>query len=663
MAKTEVRAELKLDDLASATLSKIQGGFGKLDSAVSGATRHMLDFAKQTAAVAVGVNLGNIFGGVKDLATSAFRESVKADDQMKLLSRTMAGLSAVRGKDMLAFRRDAQGVYEKLTAIGRASGVAREDLVQAFSQAGANTKRTSTQLEDLIGKAAGASRALGVPVQEVVQGFMEVEKNVVSANNPIIAMVKQANLMRGHSEQIALRFQFMSKWAKEKLAQKALEAMAAKAKEIPLTFAEMGEQLAELKTDTLKIVGAPMAQALRPVFESFTKFLGENREGIAQYARMMGEKAKEWILDAAEAAKEGFKYLQTHAEEIKNAIKTGFDYAKAIFKWMIEHKGLIAGAFIAGKAAPAVGAIGGGVAQFSKAIVDVAREGIPALGLASSAAAAGLTGMAITLGAFALAVGGTMLAVDQFRRLMGETNEAEQNQTARTDALSGYAADFKQWDKTTIAAFDDLKQKIVDNARKLGQDSRAAGEAVEKAYQQHLALSRATEGMQLAAGATAKLPTDESKMNEEQLYQSAKIQSAASIEFSQSMQQAAANGNKAAIEAGVTILRGSTSLQQALLKSGALSAEELEKLADLLGDKVGDLGKKLREQAGFAGEAKATTEKGAVPLNVFNGGQTFQIKQDFRDQDPDRIAAIFSRDLSLAAENRTMARTSLPFGG
>jgi len=339
MAKTEVRAELKLDDLASATLGKIQGGFGKLDSAVSGATRHMLDFAKQTAAVAVGVNLGNIFGGVKDLATSAFRESVKADDQMKLLSRTMAGLSAVRGKDMLAFRKDAQGVYEKLTDIGRASGVAREDLVQAFSQAGANTKRTSGQLEDLIGKAAGASRALGVPVQEVVQGFMEVEKNVVSANNPIIAMVKQANLMRGHSEQIALKFQFMSKWAKEKLAQKALEAMAAKAKEIPLTFAEMGEQLSELKTDTLKIVGAPMAQALRPVFESFTKFLGENRDGIQPYARAMGEKAKEWILEAAEAAKEGFKYLQTHAEEIKDAIKTGFDYAKTIFKWMIEHKG------------------------------------------------------------------------------------------------------------------------------------------------------------------------------------------------------------------------------------------------------------------------------------------------------------------------------------
>ena len=668
MAKTEVRTVLALDDLASATLAKLQGGFNKLDSTLSGATRHMFDFAKQTAAVAVGVNLGNIFGGVKDLATSAFRESVRADDQMRSLSRTMAGLSAVRGKDMLAFRRDAQGVYEKLTAISRESHVSRDGLVEAFAQAGSNTKRTGTQLEELIGKAAGAARTLGVPVQEVVQGFMEVEKNMISANNPIIAMVKQANLMRGHSEQIALRFQHLSKVAKENLAQKALAAMAAKAKEIPLTFAEMSHQLSDMHTDTLKLVGAPMAAALQPIFENFTHFISDNRGAIEQYARTMGVTAKEWILEAADSAKQGFHYLQTHAEEIKNGIKEGFGYAKSVFQWMLDHKGLIAGAFVAGKVAPTAMAAGGGIVQFGKGLVDVARNGLPALGIASNAAAAGLTGVATTLGLFALAVGGIVLAVDQYRRTVEVANNTELNSKARIEGLAKDAADYNAWDRKRTDAFNTMGDKMVLDAMHLGTDAGAARMKVTAAFSQHEQLVKATGGMRGAAASASGIgdigEEATGKMSEEQFGAQQQLIDASAKQFSSSMDTAAAGENQAAIAAGAKILLGSRGLQDALRSTAALSAEEFTKLADTLeksGGDVAEVVKGLRERAGKSSES--TNEKGVVPLNVFNGGQTFQIKQDFRDQDPDRIAAIFSRDLSLAAENRSMARTSLAFGG
>jgi hypothetical protein len=43
-------------------------------------------------------------------------------------------------------------------------------------------------------------------------------------------------------------------------------------------------------------------------------------------------------------------------------------------------------------------------------------------------------------------------------------------------------------------------------------------------------------------------------------------------------------------------------------------------------------------------------------------GSTFNIKQDFRDQDPDRIAVIFSEDLNRHAEARIRSRSSTPFG-
>lgn len=664
MAKTEVRTELRLDDLASAALAKIQKGVTSLDSSLTGATRHMIDFAKQTAAVAVGVNLGNIFGSVKQIATGAFAEAVKADDQMRSLTRTMAGLSAVRGRDMLGFRRDAETVREKLTAISRSAHVAREDLVQAFAQAGANTKRTSGQLTDLIGNAAKASRALGVPVQEVVQGFMEVEKNVVSANNPIIAMVKQANLMRGHNEQIARRFEFMSKWAKERLAQKALAAMAEKAKEIPLTFAEMSHELSEMKMDLLRIIGAPMMKVLHPLFETFTHFITDNRAAIESYARTMGVTAKEWILGAADAAKTGFQYLQTHAQEIKDAIREAFDHAKSIFEWMLEHKGLIATGLVGAKVAPAAMAGGQTAVAFGKALGELARGGIPALGIASSAAAAGLTGMVATLGVFSLAVGAVGVALWQFQKLMSEPSAAKQNLDAQTDALAEYAADFRQWDAKTEAAFKLMGDKMVLNAAKIGEDAGAVRMSITRAMKEHEALVRSTGGMQEAAKVVAGVSTgDMAGLSGEEFNKQQDVLDQGASMFSQGMLRAAGQGNKAAIEAGITILKGSANLQAALKSAGTLSAQELEGLAKLLEEKVPEVAKALRESAGFAAEAEKTGEKGAVPLNVFNGGQTFQIKQDFRDQDPDRISFIFQRDLAKAAENRLQARTSLPFGG
>jgi hypothetical protein len=58
--------------------------------------------------------------------------------------------------------------------------------------------------------------------------------------------------------------------------------------------------------------------------------------------------------------------------------------------------------------------------------------------------------------------------------------------------------------------------------------------------------------------------------------------------------------------------------------------------------------------------SEAVAGKGAT-INM-NGGQNFNIKQDFREADPDRIALFFRRDLVRAATSRTRARVRTPFG-
>ena len=305
MAKTEIRAEFKLDDMASASLTKIQGGFGKLTGTINNATSSLGDFLKQTAAVAIGVNLGNIMGSMKDVATSAFRSAVDADMQMRALTRTMEGLSSTRGRSLSSFQNEAKGVYSALSDIARVSGVARGEIVKAFQDAGANTVLTGAKLTEFVGKAALISRGMGIPVQEVTAGFESLRKNMVDASNPMVALVKQANLMRGHSERIAMKMQMMGRGGMIRLAEKAMGIMAERAKSIPLTFDEMGAQLGDMKDDMLKLIGGPMVNTLRPLFERFTGFIQSNRGAIAEYAETMGKQAGVWINRAAEAAQAG----------------------------------------------------------------------------------------------------------------------------------------------------------------------------------------------------------------------------------------------------------------------------------------------------------------------------------------------------------------------
>jgi hypothetical protein len=53
--------------------------------------------------------------------------------------------------------------------------------------------------------------------------------------------------------------------------------------------------------------------------------------------------------------------------------------------------------------------------------------------------------------------------------------------------------------------------------------------------------------------------------------------------------------------------------------------------------------------------------KPPAPVNDFRGSK-FEIQQDFRDQDPDRVAAIFQKDIERAVVNRSMSTRAFGLG-
>lgn len=691
MAKTEVRAELRLDDMASATFDKIKTGFTKLDQGISGAQARLLDFAKQTAAVAIGVNIGSIFGSAKEALTGSFHAANEAQEQMRELSKTVAGMSTVSGsveklsqatsgttKEVWALKSAAKGatqdfasgaenVYSRLSQIAREAGVARGELVATFSETGKNTTRTNDQLVALIGNVARAARALPAPVKDIVAGFSEIEKNTISASNPLIDMVKQANLFRGHNEQIALKLQAMGRQGMLNVMNKALKEMQERAKKMPMTLKEMGEQLGDMKTDVMKLVGEPMVSALTPAFRRLQEYIAGNRGKIEEYARTMGTKVGEWAKTAAGLVKAGFVYLQTHADEIKAALKEGFEFARKTVQWILEHKGELAAGFVATKVVSS-GAVGGavdaakGTAEFAKALSMANAAGIGPL-------AAGSAGAAASLGALALAAVSVGLAIDQFNRYLKETGgflnpakgEAKKDLDAYMERLAEMGASYEQFSDEQVKAFDKMRQKAIDAALASDQNSRAIGEQIDAMYRQHKALADATKGFSESAKIANALPQDLGGLSDQAYADASEQQRNAAQAFADNFAAAQKGNNQAAINAGVEMLLKSKQLQQALLESGTTVGLSLEKLAEVIGDKSQEFVDKLKERA--AQDRETSAAKPPPTVMQFNGGQTFNIKQDFRDQDPDRVALVFRQDVQRAAENRLQARTALPFGG
>jgi hypothetical protein len=99
------------------------------------------------------------------------------------------------------------------------------------------------------------------------------------------------------------------------------------------------------------------------------------------------------------------------------------------------------------------------------------------------------------------------------------------------------------------------------------------------------------------------------------------------------------------------LLAGDEKLQDALIKGGfGLEGS----FAEMAGRMKGTQGVDAATADKFAMKIK---DSGAKVANVtnFNGGQTFNIKQDFRDQDPDRVAVLFRQDILKASNSRVQS--------
>ncbi len=127
--------------------------------------------------------------------------------------------------------------------------------------------------------------------------------------------------------------------------------------------------------------------------------------------------------------------------------------------------------------------------------------------------------------------------------------------------------------------------------------------------------------------------------------------------FGAMYKQAAAKHEEGTMFYMAKLLAGDEALQDALLKGGSGLEGSFAEIAMRMKDTQGVSADQAKKFAMKIKESGAKTEH----VTNFNGGQTFQIKQDFRDQDPDRIAVIFRQDILKAASSRVDSNRSSTF--
>lgn len=266
--------------------------------------------------------------------------------------------------------------------------------------------------------------------------------------------------------------------------------------------------------------------------------------------------------------------------------------------------------------------------------------------------------------AFGAAVAAFALAVDQWQDLMGQSkggiSDAAQNQTARKDYFEKLASSPKMGASTEadIKEFERIRAAYVKTAEELGENARAAGELADRAWQAH----RAVRDMVAPVEEAQKMFENFAKARSEGMIpdeQSIATADALIGQVGASFTKAMTAQNTGAAQYIANLLAKSESLQTAFLASADLTAEGFEALASMVESQSSEFAELLR---GRAAEGKKGAATPAAPKIVMTGGQTFNVKQDFRDQDPDRVAIMFEKGIGQTIERKLGAGMSV-FGG
>lgn len=655
MGTKEVKARLTLEDAASKTIDKIKGGFNELISVEKAAdagmgaiktslatmagvylpqlTRQALEFGKSFATAAAG-------GLSDDAAIAALASAVQDIPYEEAISRA--------------------GAYgDQLDRIAISTGVMNKSVGDAFQRSvelhGATTAGLERARDDTAQLAIITSK-LKIPLEGAVQEVGLMGEGMLKSKGRMAQLLQATGVFGPSLKEAAKGWMALTEEKRLAIISDGLKRASSTVADMPRTFDQLVGSLENVYEISKEKLGEPLVEALTPELEKLVGWLDKNRVAVERFAHSMAKDVGHYVEEGTQAVERGFEYLTSHQKEIKEGIIEAFEFAKSTVQFILEHKEALAYAFGAKTLGPSALGLLKPAAGVVSSVYQAGAAGIGSNAL-GGAALSGAAGGALALGAFALAIGGATLAVDQFTKLMNETGGGKSDERLSFEALQRRFQEMLDnpdsgvWDSKQLDQFTSMREQITTLAEQVGESSRAAGELADAAFAAHRTIRDVVEPIDAAARALNQMS---------QTGVDAEAQDKAVAAIADGFMAAIQTNNMGAEQYIASVLAKSSSLQLAFLQSSVMTGAGFDTLAELVQGQAADFAEKLRQKADFAADKAAKPD---VPKLQMNGGQTFKIQQDFRDEDPDRVVAVFQEGIINSAERRLQASTGTLFGG
>jgi hypothetical protein len=643
----EVKTKLTLDDNASSALGQIKQAFVGLHESSEQATEGFTVMKQViaefvTEAIHKGIEEIREFGG----------ELVEAASHGQEVEQRLAGMAtAVQGVPWADAKQQAVGFFEDIQDIAINTMQPIDDVEAGFNRLveiqGA-TPQGLIKAREQIEQMSQVARVLGTSVEAIGGQFAFMEEGTLKVKSQMYQLLQPTGIFEHAGMKATEYWSKLTNDSRAELLAQGLEKLSSRMAVATPTFKDFSNQLDNAWDMVKEEFGGPIITALSPQLQKVTQLILGNSKSIERYAEVMGQHVGEWVDEASKAFQEGFAWIEDHSAEIADDIKAAWAFAKSVIDFAVQHKEALAlglGAKAIGGSELAKGAVGaiGGIAKLGSGGTAVA--GLEMAGVAGGAAA---------LGAFTLAIGASILALKEWDDLMKVTGGGKSDDQQSLDAVKARfqeminSPDAQQWSAKQLEDFDKMRANLIRLSEAVGESTGAAAMLADQAWAAHHSIEAITGPLKAASDAFDGLAI-----------QSGQLDSGGAVAlFANSFNQAAQAHNEAAMNYIGQLLSGDAALQAAFLNSADLTAQGFGELAAHIGDSADDFKNKLMSLAnGSSGKVKEMK-----PTINFGGGQTFKIQQDFRDQDPDKIAVVFRNDIFKSATQRIQAIGNTPFG-
>lgn len=630
--EAEVRLRLVTDDAATITVEQLREALRGASEEQDHAKEHAKEMGNELFKAELYVEglkksvelVGEVLHISWEAAEKLGDAAGEAANEQNQQVRSMTGLATMmdRGAHSMEDVRDYTAqVREELAAAGTKAGMTTKEMTDMYSAIIERGAKSTEQAKELTEEMALVGKVVPRGAQGLAEGFNMMELGIIRARNPIVQLIAATHVLQGNAHAVAAQMQKMSPEKQVETATKAIELQAQAMRgpgghvfTVP-TLEELRASFSNLREGMLEGVGQPLLDHLLPVLGHVRDFLGENAEKIDGYAEMVGSKMGDFVDVVSATATDIYQGVVKNWSTASREFRDVFGEWRDAWDYATDHTEEIKSEFESvGKT---IVEAFGTASRYAKATAEVMMD---ARDLASGAD-----------------VGSTQSGIAE-KAMMGAAAKFGEGADEQFDKMA------ETYRQKALSALPDVGHYVTNaegDASAWVSDGKdpAAIARIEKE------IAEQREFRQNEGGDVERFKGKTESQDTEGI--AAQIDKAREI------------GDNSFLRFALGMIASSDSMTKALMDGDIAIKGGFEAFEETIDKDSPELAKKLKKIAADAIKGEGGIKGQGPTMNFFGG---VHIKQDFRDQDPDRVIEVMRRDIYTAASSRKQARVVTPFG-